>query len=928
MSDRSALRELLLQRCFLHADAFVPIAATDAATPWYFYGCGLTLRHDGLLLAADALLEELERFRATQIATYGMGALPLLGAMIARSPRPLTGLFVRKEAKTYGLRRLVEGIGDRSQPVVFVDESMTFGGSAKAGLRALEAEGYEVEGVLTLVDLAGHGTERFFPARGYTKRVVFDVYDDLGKARESPSPTGARPDVPRGDARVPDALSPADAVRFIAGLHAADDAVPVAPARLDAPYDAAGGFHVSVRSDDDGVRVAMVTARGVSAGEFPDMLVRAGARAVASARANGADPERCTIAVNIIGQERPLDLRDLDHRRHVLTLRAKDGSWRRASTLPNVEFFQSEIGQIAHVKRKGRFTDEERYDAFAADAVRSVESGKRWPRYGAPPAPGSRWAEDAELAASLQARARYAVARAMGRATGEPPPVAPIPEPLYGVGISLYAGTLIGCQISFGDALGDCIDRATARAWGDDRFREDRPSEPDEVDVLISVLHERRVLPKLSLTEAARWILLGRHSVAAYAGDDFALILAPYGVLGDYRPATFLQETARKAKIPVERARWLTFETAAWLSESRGICALDRGFPRRPDAPAPTVGSLRARLARHCAYLAATVQPDGLPAYEHDVERGRQTFDGTGARLLFVAHALDAGRSALESGSSALDDGAPRLRTGIERFLAARDAGEVTRAMPWDVSCDAMLLTALDDIGDEALLARFAPDAVQRLAQLVHADGAIFAGRRIDGDLDFLSGSVLEALGAMDRRGIASLDDGQLARAFAFYRKRFELVAPWGMVWWHTAGWYAWRHRIDAYAFTCELTEFALARQHRASGAFLTDYTDEPAFHTACVLEGVVTAWAYALERGDARFAERCRDAWFEGQRFMETLTYAPGDDYFLRGVSLDGGVRATPTSANIRTDFVAHAITSLARGLRLVDEPAVTRAV
>jgi orotate phosphoribosyltransferase len=910
VSDRSALRQLLLQRCFLDVDAFAPIPAADAATPWYFYGCGLTLQHDGLLLAADALLDELERFEATQIATYGMSALPLLGAMIARSARPLTGLFVRKEAKTYGLRRLVEGGGDRSRPVVFVDESMTLGGSAKAGIRGLEADGYELEGVLTLVDLSGHGTERFFPARGYAKHVVFDVYDDLGKEREPAARAASGPQMPRSPEHVPNELAPADAVRFIARVLPPDGSVPVAPSRFDTAYDARGGFHVSVRSDDDGVRVAMVTARGAAADEFPEMLVLAGARAITSALKSGADPERCTIGVTIVGAERPLDLRDLDHRRHMLTLRAKDGSWRRASTLPNVEFFQSEIGQIAHVKRKGRFTDEERYDGFAADVVRSVESGKRWPRYGAPPKNDAHWSDSAELAAYLQARARYAIARAMGCETAEPSAVAAIPEPVYGVGVSLYAGTLIGCQIAFGEALGACIDRAAAGAWDDGRFRSDRPARSDEVDVLVTVLYERRVLPQQPLAEAARWLLLGRHSVAAYGDGKFALILAPYGVLGEYRPRGFLEETARKAKLPAERARWLTFETAAWLSESRGIVALDCGFPRRAKPPAATVASLRARLARHCAYLAATVQPDGLPAYAHDVEHGRHVLEGSTARLLFTAYALDEGRRVLELG-------APRAETGLERFLRARDAGEVQRAIDWDVSCDAMLLTALDELGDEALIARFAPEAVERLARLVQADGAIFTGRRIDGDLDFLSGSVLAALGAMDRRGIPSLSAGELVRVLAFYRKRFDLVAPWGMVWWHAVGWHAWRHAVDVYGFVCELAEFALARQ-LATGAFLTDYTDEPSFHTACVLEGIVTAWKYALERGDALRAQSCRAGWFEGQRFMDTLTYGPDDNYFLRAIALDGGVRAMPTSANVRTDFVAHAITSLARGLRL----------
>jgi len=902
MTDRSALRQMLLQRCFLDADAMQPIAATDGATPWYFYGCGLTLHDAGIRLAADALLDELARFRSTQIATYGMSALPLLGAMIARSQRPLTGLFVRKEAKTYGLRRQVEGEVDRTLPVVYVDESMTYGGSAKNGIAALEAAGYEVEGVLALVDLAGHGTERFFPARGYAKHVVFDVYEDLGKLRDGPARAAQRPPVPRGKTAIPDGLSPADAVRACAAALGADGAVapPPAPHRFDGAYDASGGFHVSIRRDDDGVRVAMVTARPCTAGELTDMVVLAGTRAIASAREAGADLDRCTIALTLIGPERPLDIRDLDHRRHVLTLRAKDGSWRSAASLPNCEFFQSETGMIAHVKRKGRFTEEERYDAFAADVVRSAESRKRWPRYGAPPVEPD-WTQRPELAAFVQARARYAIARALGRDATEPHASADVPEPLYGVGISLYDGALIGCQIAFGDSIAECIDRATKRAWDDDRFRPDRPGDPDDVDVLVTLLHERRVLAKTPLAEAARWVLLGRHSVAAYGDGEFALILAPYAVLGDYRPAQFMLETARKAKIAPERARWLTFETAAFLCEARGVVTLDRGFPRRePDIATPSAAALKNRLARHRAYLIATVQPDGLPIYGHDVERGKHTLQGSSARLLFAAHALKDG--------------------SLHRFLAARDAGTVERALDWDVSCDALLLAALDEVGDDALLARFAPDAVARLAACVHRDGAIFEGRRIDGDLDFLSGSVLSALGAMDRRGIASLDREQLARAFAFYRKRFDLVSPWAMTWWHTAGWHAWRHALDTYAFVTELADFAVARQHRATGAFLTDYTDEPSFHTACVLEGIVTAWEFARERNDTARAERYRGAWLDGQRFMETLTYGPNDNYFLRAVPLDGAVRATPTSANIRSDFMGHAILSLERGLRLLE--------
>jgi len=104
---------------------------------------------------------------------------------------------------------------------------------------------------------------------------------------------------------------------------------------------------------------------------------------------------------------------------------------------------------------------------------------------------------------------------------------------------------------------------------------------------------------------------------------------------------------ARKARIPVERVRWLTFETAAWVARHDGIVALEHGFPRRAPAPPPSAASLRARLARHRAYLEAQVQADGLPAYAHDVERGRFVLGGAAGRLLFVGDALDEARRAL-----------------------------------------------------------------------------------------------------------------------------------------------------------------------------------------------------------------------------------------------------------------------------------------
>jgi orotate phosphoribosyltransferase len=911
LNSARTLRQLLLQRCFLTIDSLKPIPVNDAATAWLFYGCGLTLARDGLTVAADVLLSELARFRSTQIATYGLSALPLLGAMILRSSAPLRGLFVRKQAKTYGTRRLVEGNGDRSRPVVFLDESITLGTSAKRAIRALEEAGYEVEGVLALVDLSGHGTERYFPARGYTRRVVFDVYDDLGKLRKPPARPSVDSAAPSSSSRVPDGLSPADAVRFCAATIQAQGVVPSAPARLDATYDATGGLHVSVRAQESGRRVGHAVAPGVGGEGLSSAIVLTGAEAIRSALRADAELQRCVIAVTLIGSERPLDLRDLDHRRHVLILRGKEGSWRRASTLPNVEFFQSETGQIAHVRRKGRFMPAERWDSLCADVVRSVERGRRWSSYGAPP-DGTDLKERRDLAQYVHARARYALARAAGHGLAEPPATAALLEPVYGVGVSLYADAVFGCHIAFGDCLSNCIDRATASAWSDGRFHTSHPHKLDDVNILLTLLYERRVLDKMPISQAARYVLLGRHSVGAYAGRKFSIVLAPYGVLGEYSAEQFLAIAAQKAKIPAESARWLTFETAAWLSTDDRVVALEGGFPRRPPAIAPSVASLRARLVRHCRYVSSALQADGLPVYAHEAETGKQAVDGAMARLLFARFALEEGRRSLEPSAA-------EAPSDFEDLLRALEAKRAARATSCDAASDAQLLIGLAALDCDAFFATLVPERIARLQRLVRPDGVIFDGRRIDADLDLLSGAILTALGALDRRGFPSLDVRQIGLIFEFARRRFGLVQPWGMTWWHAAGWYEWRHVLDTYRFVCELADFALSRQHRASGAFLTDYTEDPSFHTACVLEGIVAAWRYSLERGDEQRSQRYRDAWFEGQRFMETLTYGPGDNYFRRDIALDGGVRAMHTRANIRIDFVGHAITSLARGLRLL---------
>jgi orotate phosphoribosyltransferase len=127
-----------------------------------------TMHPDGLALIGPLALAALEGSDwgrgVTAIGGLTLGADPISYAISyasalqrARSQatpgRPALRAFtVRKEAKTHGTGKLVEGpfeVGDR---VAIIEDVITTGGSARRAIDAVRAAGGEVAGVLALVD--------------------------------------------------------------------------------------------------------------------------------------------------------------------------------------------------------------------------------------------------------------------------------------------------------------------------------------------------------------------------------------------------------------------------------------------------------------------------------------------------------------------------------------------------------------------------------------------------------------------------------------------------------------------------------------------------------------------------------------------------------------------------------------------------------
>ena len=91
-----------------------------------------------------------------------MGADPIACAVSyasALSATPLRAFTVRKEPKTHGTGKLIEGPFRAGDRVAVIEDTITTGGSAKKAIDAVRAAGGNVVGVLALVDREEGGRE-------------------------------------------------------------------------------------------------------------------------------------------------------------------------------------------------------------------------------------------------------------------------------------------------------------------------------------------------------------------------------------------------------------------------------------------------------------------------------------------------------------------------------------------------------------------------------------------------------------------------------------------------------------------------------------------------------------------------------------------------------------------------------------------------
>lgn len=176
------LKDLLSARSLRRGDF---VLASGKHSDFYIDARLTTMSGEGLAVIGALGLDRVAARGWAPRAVGGLtlGADPVAYALAAAARGrglPLDAFTVRKQAKTHGTGKRIEGCFAAGMPVVIVEDVITTGGSAHEAIVAVESEGGRVLGVLAVVDRE-EGGRGVLEQAGYAVEALLTASELLGK---------------------------------------------------------------------------------------------------------------------------------------------------------------------------------------------------------------------------------------------------------------------------------------------------------------------------------------------------------------------------------------------------------------------------------------------------------------------------------------------------------------------------------------------------------------------------------------------------------------------------------------------------------------------------------------------------------------------------------------------------------------------------
>jgi len=147
---RTDLLRILAQKSFRLGE----FKLSSGGTSDYYIDCrSTTLDAKGSRLTGEVFTEEIRQrgWKPAAIGGLTMGADPIVTAVSVVSGK-LNGFLVRKAEKQHGTGQRIEGFREKGARVVIVDDVCTTGASTVQAIEAAREFGFEVVGVMCLVE--------------------------------------------------------------------------------------------------------------------------------------------------------------------------------------------------------------------------------------------------------------------------------------------------------------------------------------------------------------------------------------------------------------------------------------------------------------------------------------------------------------------------------------------------------------------------------------------------------------------------------------------------------------------------------------------------------------------------------------------------------------------------------------------------------
>ena len=147
---RQELLEMLAHKSFCLGE----FQLSSGSTSDYYIDCRVTtLDARGAQLVGAVFLAEIREqgWEADAVGGLTMGADPIVVA-VAVTSGTIHGFLVRKAEKQYGTGQRIEGFREKGAQVVIVDDVCTTGSSTVQAIEAAREYGFEVVGVMCLVE--------------------------------------------------------------------------------------------------------------------------------------------------------------------------------------------------------------------------------------------------------------------------------------------------------------------------------------------------------------------------------------------------------------------------------------------------------------------------------------------------------------------------------------------------------------------------------------------------------------------------------------------------------------------------------------------------------------------------------------------------------------------------------------------------------